>query len=56
MSIDKIGRILRMHGVPFIVSGGRIYADSMISGTRLFEHVEDVTDWSRQKLFAWLGY
>lgn len=56
MGIDRIGKILENHNVPFYVNNGRIYADSMIAGTGLFEQVEDLTDCSRKKLYDWLGY
>ena len=54
--MKKIKRILDMHSVPNFEKGGRIYADSMISGYTLFQEVEDVTDWTYSELFAWLGY
>lgn len=54
--IEKIKKILDAHGVPYILEGGRIYADSMVCGTALFEAVEDVTDWTLAKLYSWLGY
>lgn len=54
--IKKIKRILDMHSVPNYEKDGRIYADSMISGYSLFQEVEDVTDWTFEQLFAWLGY
>lgn len=56
MTISKIRSILDAHGVPCFISGGRIYADSMIACTALFECVEDLTDYTRAQLYAWLGY
>lgn len=56
MTINKIKQILDLHSVPHYEADGRIYADSMISGTDLFQEVEDVTDWTKSQLFAWLGY
>lgn len=53
---SKIIRILNAHSVPYYEADGRIYADSMLSGTEVFEKVEDVTDWTLKSLLAWLGY
>lgn len=56
MTIKSITAILKQHGVPFYEQNGRIYADSMISGTETFEEVEDVTEWTFGELLGWLGY
>jgi protoheme ferro-lyase len=56
MAKEKIKLILTAHGVPHYEQGGAIYADSMESGTALFERVERVSDWSAKRLFDWLGY
>lgn len=56
MSTKAITSILNDHGVPYFWDNGNIYADSMISGTAIFEQVENVTSWSRQQLYIWLGY
>ena len=56
MSIEKISKILNQHSVPFKILNGRIYADSMQAGTKLFEAVEDLTDSSPENLYEWLGY
>ena len=56
MPIEEIARILDAHSVPYFIKDGRIYADSMIAFTALFEEVEDVTDYTRSQLYAWLGY
>lgn len=56
MTIPYIIRILDLHSVPHYERAGRIYADSMIAGTGLFERVEDVTDWTHRQLLEWLGY
>lgn len=56
MDQSKIIKILDAHSVPYYESNGRIYADSMLSGTELFEKVENVTDWTCEMLFDWLGY
>lgn len=56
MKNEKIANILDKHYVPYFEQGGRIYADSMQAGTAVFEGVEDLTGYSRQKLMAWLGY
>lgn len=57
MTITSIKSILDAHGVPnFITAAGRIFADSMIAGSAPFEDVEDLTDYTRAELLAWLGY
>lgn len=56
MSIAKIQSILDSHGVPNFISAGRIFADSMGAFTAPFEEIEDVTDFTRAELYAWLGY
>ena len=56
MLSTTIKAILNTHGVPYFEKDGRIYADSMIAYTKPFEYIEDVTDWSKQQLFSWLGY
>lgn len=54
--IEKIRKILDLHGVPNYTQNGSLYADSMISGKKLFEEVENVTDWTKNQLYIWLGY
>lgn len=56
MDTDTIIKILCNHSIPYQVRAGRVLADSMESGTALFEHVTDVTDFSRSELAVWLGY
>lgn len=56
MAVKKICKILDAHGVPYMVEGGRVLADSMIGGTALFEAVQDCTEWTRGELYGWLGY
>lgn len=56
MDQSKIIKILDAHSIPHYESNMEIYADSMISGTALFEKVENVTDWTCEMLFDWLGY
>ena len=56
MNIIEIIKILNLHSVPHYEKDGRIYVDSMIGGTDLFEIVDDVTEWSYKKLRLWLGY
>lgn len=56
MTILQIKRILDAHGVPHYEKDGHIYADSMDAAKNLFEEVEDVTNWTKSKLAAWLGY
>jgi hypothetical protein len=56
MSISTIKKILADHGVPFYEENGKVFADSMISGTKLFEQTENVTKWNYPTLMNWLGY
>lgn len=56
MSIIKIQTILDAHGVPNFIAAGRIFADSTGAFTAPFEEIEDLTDYTRAELFAWLGY
>lgn len=42
--LERISHILRDHGVSHYIEGGRIIADSMISGTKLYERVVDLTE------------
>lgn len=52
----QIKKVLDAHSIPNYIADDRIYADSMIGGTKEFEHVEDATGWSKEKLYQWLGY
>lgn len=56
MTIEQICKILDLHSVPHYEKDGRVYADSMVAFTEVFQEVEDVTDWSRGELYSWLGY
>ena len=56
MTTTKIQSILDSHGVPNFIAAGRIFADSMGAFTAPFEEIEDVTDFTRAELYAWLGY
>lgn len=56
MTINKIKQILDAHFIPYYEKDGHIYADSMDAYTNLFEEVEDVTNWTKSHLAAWLGY
>ena len=56
MKIENIKKILKAHGVPYYEENGNVFADSMISGTKTFEEIENVTHWSFYELMTWLGY
>lgn len=56
MTLKHIENILKSHNVPYYIENGCIYADSMVSDTDVFEHVENVTNWTKKKLYSWLGY
>lgn len=56
MTIKKIAAILEAHNVPYKTENGRIYADSMIAFSPLFSETVDVTEYTKDQLYAWLGY
>lgn len=56
MEISRIKKILDAHSTPYYTKDGHIFADCMFAFREKFEIVEDVTDWSRSQLYAWLGY
>jgi hypothetical protein len=56
MSNKRIAWILDNHGIPHFEENDRIYADSMIVGTELFEQTDDLTGYTVGKLRKWLGY
>ena len=56
MKIDRIKKILDAHSVPYYIKNNHIFADCMFAFCEKFEIVEDVTDWSKPQLYAWLGY
>ena len=56
MSIKTIAAILERHNVPYLIQDNRVLADSMIAFSPLFSEVIDVTSYSRDQLYSWLGY
>lgn len=56
MNIECKKKILDFHSTPWFERYGRLYADSMLAGTGLFEEVIDITDWTLRELYDWLGY
>ena len=56
MSNAEIISILEQHSVPYFIKDHRIYADSMVAFSQLFETVVDLTDYTHSQLYAWLGY
>lgn len=56
MTLKQIESILKAHSVPYYIENDHIYADSMIADTEIFEHTENVTDWTKNQLYIWLGY
>ena len=56
MSNEKIKKILKEHSIPFLKKEGRIYADSMLAGTKVYEICEDLTGYTNDQLYCWLGY
>lgn len=53
---NRIELVLQMHGIPYYIDHGRIYADNMESNTELFKEVTDVTEYNIKQLREWLGY
>ena len=56
MIVENIEKILIAHSVSYFIKDGHIFADSMMSGTSLFEVVEDLTTLTKKQLYSWLGY
>jgi hypothetical protein len=56
MSIKTIAAILNQHNIPYKIENGRIYADSMQAFTPLFSKTVDVTNYTKGRLYSWLGY
>ena len=56
LPIITIAKILDNHYVPYKVIGTRIIADTMVTDKALFEETIDLTDYSKQDLYNWLGY
>ena len=56
MSVNTITKILDEHGVPYMIQGGRVLADSMLAFTPLFSETVDVTNYTKNQLYSWLGY
>lgn len=56
MEFEKIIKVLKAHSIPFFITDKRIFADSMIGGTGLFEQVEEITSMSKSQFMQWLGY
>lgn len=56
MDTLKVSKILERHGIPFCIDNGRIFADSMVNGTKTFENTIDLTNFTVSELYSWLGY
>ena len=56
MTNNQIIKILNAYSIPYYEKDGRIFADSMLSGTSRFEEVEDFTGCTKKQLYEWLGY
>lgn len=56
MSKKEIINILESHSIPYYIKNNQIYVDSMLVHTKIFEHVENITRWSKKRLYNWLGY
>lgn len=56
MTAKTIIKMLEAHSVPYKVVDEHILADSMLSGTEIFEKTLDVTRFTKAELLSWLGY
>lgn len=56
LTLAQIAAVLDRHSVPWYVSAGHIYADTMTAFSQTFEHVKDLTGYTLPQLRAWLGY
>ena len=56
MSNQQIAKILELHSANYYIENGRIFADVPYAHSLLWDHVEDLTDYTRNQLMAWLGY
>ena len=56
MANEAIRKILDNHSVPCYEKDGRIFADTMISGSSVFDEVDDLTGYTRKQVYEWLGY
>lgn len=56
MNIKTITEILDRHGIPYLIQGGRVLADSMLAFTPVFSETVDITGWTVKQLYSWLGY
>lgn len=56
MNVKTITAILDRNGIPYLIQGGRVLADSMLAFTPVFSETVDVTGWTVKQLYSWLGY
>ena len=56
MRNQLIAKILELHSANYYIENGRIFADVPYAHSLLWDHVEDLTDYTRNQLMAWLGY
>lgn len=56
MTNKQIAKILDLHSANYYIENGRIFADVPYSHSLLWDHVEDLTGYTRTQLMAWLGY
>lgn len=57
MTILRIEKILSNHSIYCEIRGDRIFAANDYTQNGVFHHeMINVTNWSRAKLYAWLGY
>lgn len=57
MSVLQIRVVLNLHGVyNRITDDGRIEASAMLSNGGVPEEWVDLTGWSREAVYVWLGY
>lgn len=56
ISKEKMIKILKQHSISFKIENDRILADSMIAGKEIFDETIDITDYTKNQLYTWLGY
>lgn len=56
MTNKQIAKILDLHSANYYIENGRIFADVPYAHSLLWDHVEDLTGYTRSQLLEWLGY
>lgn len=56
MALNQIAHVLDLHGIPYYIERGRIFADTCEAFADLFADVADLTGYTYRQLLDWLGY